>query len=187
MRAARAAAIAIALTVTQVTTAQGPVVYTPGPISPPAIAQENPILEAIRAERGEEEAVIIFSAVIESAKKHGLPPELLGGLLWTESRFDPGAVSKAGAIGIAQLMPETAQEVGVNPWSIQEGVDGGAAYLAKMVRWKDGDLRAALAAYNAGPNVREWPAETRVYVEKVMAAAERMKGERDGRKAHGRG
>lgn len=92
-----------------------------------------------------------YAASIEAAAaRHGLDPSLLGALVWTESSFDAGAVSPAGAIGLGQLMPGTAAELGVDPTDPEANVDGAARYLRQQLD-RFGDTRLALAAYNAGP------------------------------------
>lgn len=91
---------------------------------------------------------------IAAAKATGLPVRLLAFVARAESDFGPNksTISSAGAIGRMQLMPGTAQELGVDPYNLRQNIMGGARYLAQMLtRWK-GDLRKALASYNAGPN-----------------------------------
>ena len=94
----------------------------------------------------------IYLPLIQEAEfRHGLPPRLLQALVWTESRFNPLAVSPAGAAGLAQLMPATARELGVtNRHDPRQNIDGGARYLRQMLD-RFGSVRLALAAYNAGP------------------------------------
>lgn len=85
-----------------------------------------------------------------AADKHGVPQDLFLRLVYQESRFNPNAVSHAGAIGLAQLMPSTAKDLRVNPNVPHENLEGGARYL--MIQYKEfGTWRLALAAYNAGP------------------------------------
>jgi soluble lytic murein transglycosylase-like protein len=80
-----------------------------------------------------------------------LDPRLFAALVWTESAFNPAAVSHAGAIGLAQLMPGTAAGLGVDPWDPVQNLDGGARYLRAQLD-AFGSVDLALAAYNAGPN-----------------------------------
>lgn len=94
----------------------------------------------------------IYLPLIQEAEfRHGLPPRLLQALIWAESRFNPLAVSPAGAAGLAQLMPGTARELGViNRHDPRQNIDGGARYLRRMLD-RFGSVHLALAAYNAGP------------------------------------
>lgn len=103
----------------------------------------------------------------------GLPPHLMRALVKAESQGNPYALSKAGAMGLTQLMPGTARDLGVrNPWDAWENAWGGAKYLSQQLKtFRRLDL--ALAAYNAGPgNVQTYSgvppfAETQAYVVKV--------------------
>lgn len=85
-----------------------------------------------------------------AAAKHGVPEDLFLRLVQQESGWNPGAVSPKGATGLAQLMPETAALLGVDPADPHQNLDGGARYL-RMMYDRFGDWRLALAAYNAGP------------------------------------
>lgn len=85
-----------------------------------------------------------------AARRHNVPEDLFLRLVHQESRWNPGAVSHAGALGLAQLMPETAALLGVNPHDPHQNLDGGARYL-RMMFDRFGNWRLALAAYNAGP------------------------------------
>ena len=90
------------------------------------------------------------------AEKHGLNPVLLKAVVRAESDFNPRVVSRSGAMGLMQLMPETARSLGVkNPFDPMENLEGGARYLKSMIKRFDGDLKLALAAYNAGPGAVE--------------------------------
>ena len=109
-----------------------------------------------------------------AADKYGLPRQLVRSVMMAESNFDHRAVSPKGAIGLMQLMPETAQELGVDPYDMAQNVDGGARYLRDLLVKYDGGLRHALAAYNAGPKAVDKYngippyAETRNYVPRVL-------------------
>ncbi len=85
-----------------------------------------------------------------AARKHNVPEELFLRLVQQESGWNPKAESHKGALGLAQLMPETARLLGVDPKKPRENLDGGARYLATQYR-EFGSWRLALAAYNAGP------------------------------------
>jgi soluble lytic murein transglycosylase-like protein len=95
---------------------------------------------------------MIYAPIVRDAEqRYRLPEGLLQALIWTESRFNPMAVSRAGAAGLAQLMPGTARSLGVkNRHDPAASIDGGARYLREMLD-KFGAIHLALAAYNAGP------------------------------------
>lgn len=92
-----------------------------------------------------------FLAVAQSAaRRHGIPEDLFLRLVQQESGWDIAAESHAGALGLAQLMPDTARRLGVDPLDPVANLDGGARYLAEQYR-RFGSWALALAAYNAGP------------------------------------
>ena len=102
------------------------------------------------------EPQIIEKSVNTAASKYNLPPNLIKAVIKAESNFNAQAVSIAGAQGLMQLMPTTAEELGVeNPFDIDQNVDGGSRYLKKMIDRFGGDIKLALAAYNAGPGTVE--------------------------------
>ena len=107
-----------------------------------------------------------------AARRYGVPEDLFLKLVQAESAWKPGAVSPKGAIGLAQLMPGTARDLGVNPRDPEENLDGGARYLSRMYK-RFRSWRLALAAYNAGPEAVEKHGgvppfrETRAYVRKI--------------------
>jgi soluble lytic murein transglycosylase-like protein len=118
----------------------------------------------------------------QAAKDHNLEPALLRALVHAESAFSANALSKQGAQGLTQLMPATAKELGVkNAFDPFDNVNGGAKYLAQMLKQFNGDTRLATAVYNAGPNaVKKYQGippykETKVYVERVHILFERYK------------
>jgi soluble lytic murein transglycosylase-like protein len=86
-----------------------------------------------------------------AADKYGLPRSLVRSVMAAESGFAKGAISPKGAVGLMQLMPATAQSLGVNPNDPAQNVDGGTRYLRDLLIQYDGALWHALAAYNAGP------------------------------------
>lgn len=104
---------------------------------------------ALRSPFSNRELVAIVS---EAALRHGVEPELLCAVAWTESRFRPYVVSPVGAKGLMQFMPATGRKFGIrelmNP---MESAEGGARYIRYLLDEFDGRLNLALAAYNAGP------------------------------------
>ena len=110
----------------------------------------------------------------ELAARFDLSPALLEAVVWQESRWRADAVSPVGARGLAQLIPGTAREMGVNPDDPLANLEGGARYLRAQLDRFDGDVEKALAAYNAGPGrvmaANGVPAirETQMYVASVM-------------------
>jgi len=112
-----------------------------------------------------------------SGRAAGVDPALVAAVAETESRFDPLAISPAGAAGLMQLMPATAHGLGVaDPYDPVQNVRGGAAYLHQLLERFHDSVPLALAAYNAGPGAVERYggvppyAETQRYVDRVMAA-----------------
>ncbi|CUH68582.1 Soluble lytic murein transglycosylase precursor [Thalassovita gelatinovora] len=89
-----------------------------------------------------------------AASRHGVPEDLFLRLVQQESGFNSRAKSPKGALGLAQLMPQTARTLGVDPHDPSENLEGGARYLAQQYR-RFGSWRLALAAYNAGPEAVE--------------------------------
>ncbi len=114
----------------------------------------------------------IGNSIAKAADTYNLSAELIASIIRAESNFQPDAVSPAGAQGLMQLMPATARELGVtDPFDVQQNIDGGARYIRQMLDRFGGDVKLALAAYNAGPGTVERYdgdvpyRETRNYVE----------------------
>jgi len=137
-----------------------------------------PLLDGRLAGKPSAESLILKkpygAQIIAAARKRGLDPALLAGLVQAESGFNQSAISSAGAIGLGQLMPETARGLGVNPRDALQNLAGAAEYLAKQIA--EFGLEGGLRAYNQGPgNQRRFPAgvsaEARLYPGKVLAAA----------------
>lgn len=113
--------------------------------------------------------------VAQLAQRYDISPALLEAVVWQESRWNEGAVSPAGAHGLAQLMPATGRQLGVDWRDPAQNLEGGARYLREQLDRFGGNVEAALAAYNAGPRRVQQAggvpaiAETRRYVAAIMA------------------
>ena len=112
--------------------------------------------------------------IAKAADEHQLDPALIRAVIHAESSFRPSAVSRKGAVGLMQLMPGTARQLGISDASVPEhNIAAGSRYLAQLLKQHNGELPLALAAYNAGSsNVRRYNgippfAETQAYVERV--------------------
>jgi hypothetical protein len=149
----------------------------PGPKAPEAIpGSRDPEVDRHDRQGAGETGDSIDRSIAKASRKYDLPESLIRGVIRFESAFRADAVSPAGAQGLMQLMPATARELGVvDPFDVQQNIDGGSRYLRKMLDLFDGDVEKALAAYNAGPGtVRKYDGippyrETRRYVEKVVS------------------
>jgi len=159
-----------------------------GVVTVPSEIVLNVVPNEIVEEKGEEpERAPLFPQLDEviapAAEKYGIEPALVAAVIWAESSGDPNARSSRGARGLMQLMPETAKELGVTRiLDPRENVDGGTKYLRRMLDAHAGDVRVALAAYNAGPEaVRRYRGippykETEEYVSRVMRVYDRARG-----------
>lgn len=138
----------------------------------PTSAVNNSAAAAVAASVPADSAYL--DAIREAAGKYGVDPKLVSAVAEIESGFSQDAVSATGAVGVMQLMPETAESLGVNPYDAKQNISGGAQYLRQMLDDFNGDVRKAVAAYNAGPEaVREYGgvppySETQQYVASVL-------------------
>lgn len=113
--------------------------------------------------------------IIEVAQRYEIEPALVNAIIMVESGYNPTAISKRGAKGLMQLMPATAEALGVeDSFNPKQNIDGGVRYFKQLVDKFDGDVKLALAAYNAGSrNVRLYQGippfkATRFYIKKVF-------------------
>lgn len=118
------------------------------------------------------------ASITEHARRQGVAPDLVRAVIQVESAFNPTAVSNKGAMGLMQLMPATARDLGVtNPFDPDQNIRGGVTYLKQLLDRYDNKVELALAAYNAGMgNVEKYGdvppfKETRNYVDKITKAA----------------
>ncbi|WP_328986274.1 lytic transglycosylase domain-containing protein [Thiorhodovibrio winogradskyi] len=136
-----------------------------------AVTAHEPVSGTIKARRAR-----FAPLIIAEARRHGIDPNLVHAVIRAESAYRPNAKSPAGACGLMQLMPATARRFGVRDiWDPEQNIRGGVAYLRFLLDRFDGDIRLALAGYNAGEGAvakygnRIPPyRETREYVRRVI-------------------
>jgi soluble lytic murein transglycosylase-like protein len=116
----------------------------------------------------------IDAAIDQAAARHNVDPSLVRAVIKVESNFNPNAVSRKGAMGLMQLMPQTARQLNVsNPFDPEQNVDAGVRQLKQLMENYGGDVKLTLAAYNAGPGAVARSAgvphyaETRKYVKRI--------------------
>lgn len=140
---------------------------------PPRAAEPPPAVKAKPAEPPGDPRTL----VTEAALRHGLPPEIVHAVAATESAYQPGAVSAKGAVGVMQLMPQTAARLGADPHDLRQNIEAGTRLLRELLlKYQDAPnpVRRALAAYNAGAGAVERYKgvppyrETVSYVERVI-------------------
>ena len=152
----------------QIDVARDPAADVPADIVVPDAIVADP------AEHAQAVPEVYRAKVAELAARFDLSPSLIEAMVWQESRWRADAVSPVGATGLAQLMPGTARDMGVDPRDPFSNLEGGARYLREQLDRFDGDLELALAAYNAGPGRVQRAGgipkirETRQYVAAIM-------------------
>lgn len=130
----------------------------------------------------------IEEAIEYASKKYGVDADFIRAVIKQESGFNPNAESRAGAMGLMQLMPGTAKSLGVdNPFNVLDNIDGGSRYLSRLLKMYGGSKELALSAYNGGSGrmknrgvdtveeISRMPRETVNYVKKVMESYEKYK------------
>lgn len=132
--------------------------------------------------RGPEEAEIITDSIMRYSQQYDLNPKLVAALIARESRFNPSAVSKSGAIGLGQLLPSTVEHLKIeNPYDIDQNVKGTARYLKRLLDKFSGysqQVSYALASYLEGPNAVSrqggFTSHTKAYVEDILKIYQRI-------------
>ena len=135
-------------------------------------AEKKPIFTT---NAGNEKERLFHPIIIKTARRHQIDPALVKAIIMVESGYNPRAISIKGAIGLMQLMPETAEDFNVKDiFNPKQNIDGGVRYFKQLVSQFSGDLKLALAAYNAGSSsVRQYKGvppfkETQHYIKKVF-------------------
>lgn len=122
----------------------------------------------------QETSDIIYRDILRFSRKHSVDPLLIAVIIKVESNFKQEVLSNKGAIGLMQLMPETADELGVNPFDITSNLEGGIKHFSWLLKKYNGSLGLSLAAYNAGSgNLSKYDGippfeETQKYVLKIL-------------------
>lgn len=125
--------------------------FAPRSVAHPRETQST-FAQMLKTAVGTEEDDQIAQMLEKYAKKHGVDPALAKAVAKVESNNDAKAVSEVGAMGVMQLMPDTAKQLGVtNPFNPAENIEGGVRYLKGLLERYSGNVSLALAAYNAGP------------------------------------
>jgi soluble lytic murein transglycosylase-like protein len=124
----------------------------------------------------------IESIILTVSERYSVDPNLIRAIIKVESNFNPNAISPKGALGLMQLMPETAKEMAVsNPFNPEENIVGGVKFFNKLLQLFNRDIRLALAAYNAGPgrvvikNKVPLVEETETYILRIVESYRALK------------
>lgn len=165
-----------------------PLVTAPPAPQPTAAVPQQDFARTLASANSAQTSSAYDAAIDAAGSRYGVDPNLVRAVIGQESGFDPSARSGAGAAGLMQLMPATAQSLGVaNPYDPAQAIDGGTRFLKEQLDRFGGDAHLALAAYNAGAGavvqyggVPPYP-ETQNYVTNVLARYEQLTTERSNR------
>jgi hypothetical protein len=158
-------------------------------MSPQAIEEDytaSKMEHSLTSVDGKETERLFHPIIIQTAIRYQIDPALVKAIIMAESGYNPRAISKKGAIGLMQLMPETAQELNVEDiFNPKHNIDGGVRYFKQLMNQFSGDLKLALAAYNAGSKaVRQYKGvppfkETQHYIKKVFEYYQLYKNQKE--------
>jgi len=150
-------------------------VHTEARPTSPSTTTSQPVSPATESQRTEDIPVSYVNIINSACARYGVDPSLVHAVVKVESGFNPFALSRKGAMGLMQLMPQTASTMNVrNTFSPHENIEGGVKYLRYLLDRYEGNLSLALAAYNSGETaVKKWGTippfkETQDYVKKIM-------------------
>ena len=173
------ATLLMGLSLVSVSSMANQVTAEANPMEVPTVAVENLLTNYIQTKNSSlsaQEADVLAKNIIYYSYKYNVDPLVMTSLIDAESTFHQTAVSPVGAIGLGQIMPDTAVALGINPWDAAQNVEGACSYLSTQIKnfsHFQYPVEMALAAYNAGPNaVREYGGippyrETQNYVSKI--------------------
>jgi soluble lytic murein transglycosylase-like protein len=163
---------------------EGELVFTSRPERKPGVAPASPASMSLGRKGRPAPPAGIGRLVEEVSRRYAVDPGLVNTVIGVESGFNQRAVSPKGARGLMQLMPDTARQYGVrDAHDPRQNIEGGVAYLTDLLRQYGGDMKLALAAYNAGPEAVARAsgvpnfAETRDYIRKIEDRYGRLTGE----------
>jgi hypothetical protein len=154
-----------------------PIAAKPKPVTPVVSAQSEPTRFAEQSPLAyiKKSERLYHPIILQAANRYQVDPAIVKAIIMAESSYNPKAVSKRGAKGLMQLMPKTAKEMGVEDiFNPEHNINGGVRYYKKLLKQFKGDIKLALAAYNAGmKNVRDHNGvppfkSTRYYIKKVF-------------------
>ena len=145
------------------------------PLGTPSIPSIKPAIKVEKISKHKKAENRYQRLILEAAYRYNVEPEIIKAIIMAESGFNPKAVSKVGAMGLMQLMPRTARSLGVeDSFKPAHNIDAGVRYFKLMLDQFDGEVKLALAAYNAGSsNVRKYGGippfkATKFYIDKVL-------------------
>jgi soluble lytic murein transglycosylase-like protein len=145
------------------------------PLAAPAVPSIKPLMEVEMTSKQKNAENRYQPLILEAAYRYKVEPEIIKAIIMAESGFNPKAVSKVGARGLMQLMPQTARSLGVeDSFKPAHNIDAGVRYFKHLLDQFDGEIKLALAAYNAGSyNVRKSGGippfkATKFYINKVL-------------------
>ena len=177
---------------TQKSAPLAPTAVDPKPVTPVASTKDEPLRSAEQSPLAyiKKSERLYYPIILQAANRYQVDPAIVKAIIMAESSYNPKAVSKKGAKGLMQLMPKTAREMGVEDiFNPEHNINGGVRYYKKLLGQFKGDIKLALAAYNAGmKTVRKHNGvppfkSTRHYIKKVIEYYQHYKNQAETDKA----